>query len=465
MLFLVGSSHHPPLLPLHTTFGSMAQSQELSAAVGSPHSLGSVSRRPSVDRTSQGHFHPYLRQFSEGTSAAVCVQPRSPPFKPGPDLSSPNRDSWDCSTVQMPSKPYAASDQTYTSKYSPQNFFSACQESPPQFPKPIYSYSILIFMALKSSKTGSLPVSEIYSFMTEHFPYFKTAPDGWKNSVRHNLSLNKCFEKVENKNGSSSRKGCLWALNPSKVDKMQEELHKWRRKDPGTVRRSMAQPEDLDRLLGERPNKFRSLAPCAILPSQPHAYSSSSCYVPEQLRPPSSQHYPQSLYLSHSAPRPNHSFNPYSPCGQHVLAPHCLPSQGAGRNPPAYSVAHHEGQVGRGMQDLLMEGDTGCDLDTLSPSLTDLQLQGNLWEELKGDSSATVSGLVPSSEKSSFMSPLSPITEAMVVRDKTHYVDRDGERLWRLEQDSLNGHNLGQFSGVESVAIGLNSCTTPVSLM
>lgn len=33
--------------------------------------------------------------------------------------------------------------------------------------------SILIFMALKNSKTGSLPVSEIYSFMTEHFPYFK----------------------------------------------------------------------------------------------------------------------------------------------------------------------------------------------------------------------------------------------------------------------------------------------------
>lgn len=35
--------------------------------------------------------------------------------------------------------------------------------------------SILIFMALKNSKTGSLPVSEIYNFMTEHFPYFKVS--------------------------------------------------------------------------------------------------------------------------------------------------------------------------------------------------------------------------------------------------------------------------------------------------
>lgn len=91
------------------------------------------------------------------------------------------------------------------------------------YPKPVYSYryahifssyycnwlifpciiirnvlhSCLIAMALTDSKTGCLPVSDIYSFMMENYPYFKTAPDGWKNSVRHNLSLNKCFEKVE----------------------------------------------------------------------------------------------------------------------------------------------------------------------------------------------------------------------------------------------------------------------------
>lgn len=36
-------------------------------------------------------------------------------------------------------------------------------------------------MALKNSKTGSLPVSEIYSFMKEHFPYFKVKgpSPGW----------------------------------------------------------------------------------------------------------------------------------------------------------------------------------------------------------------------------------------------------------------------------------------------
>merc|ERR1719471_2347151 len=97
------------------------------------------------------------------------------------------------------------------------------------FPKPAYSYSCLIALALKNSHSGSMSVSEIYKFMCEHFPYFKTAPAGWKNSVRHNLSLNKCFEKIEKPvvPGSNQRKGCLWAMNPAKINKMDEEVLKW----------------------------------------------------------------------------------------------------------------------------------------------------------------------------------------------------------------------------------------------
>lgn len=111
------------------------------------------------------------------------------------------------------------------------------------YPKPAYSYSCLIAMALKNSRSGSLPVSEIYNFMCRHFPYFKTAPTGWKNSVRHNLSLNKCFEKIEKPavNGSQ-RKGCLWAMNPAKINKMDEEVQKWSRKDPSAIRKAMVNP-------------------------------------------------------------------------------------------------------------------------------------------------------------------------------------------------------------------------------
>uniref|UniRef100_A0A2A4J402 Fork-head domain-containing protein n=1 Tax=Heliothis virescens TaxID=7102 RepID=A0A2A4J402_HELVI len=118
-----------------------------------------------------------------------------------------------------------------------------------EFPKPAYSYSCLIAMALKNSRTGSLPVSEIYNFMCQHFPYFKTAPNGWKNSVRHNLSLNKCFEKIEKPStNGSQRKGCLWAMNPSKVGKMDEEVQKWSRKDPQAIKKAMVYPENLEAL-------------------------------------------------------------------------------------------------------------------------------------------------------------------------------------------------------------------------
>ena len=63
--------------------------------------------------------------------------------------------------------------------------------------KPPYSFSCLIFMAIEDSPGKALPVKEIYGWILDHFPFYKIAPIGWKNSVRHNLSLNKCFRKVE----------------------------------------------------------------------------------------------------------------------------------------------------------------------------------------------------------------------------------------------------------------------------
>ncbi|XP_063812053.1 forkhead box protein N1 isoform X2 [Pseudophryne corroboree] len=290
----------------------------------------------------------------------------------------------------------------------------------PLFPKPIYSYSILIFMALKNSKTGSLPVSEIYNFMTEHFPYFKTAPDGWKNSVRHNLSLNKCFEKVENKSGSSSRKGCLWALNPAKIDKMQEELQKWKRKDPVTVRKSMAKPEDLDKLIGERTEKLRSsLLACNtsglmnsspamqlsiqtheqnISPPMPaslqsmhdvsesiHAKKQPLCYT--SLPHGFPQISPAMIQQSHGMPQ-NHypSAENQSELNTQPINPQDSPIPA--HTPPLHSMKMiTEHSPTRTMQDHLI-GELSNDIDALNPSLTDFELQGHLWEELKDDSLA-----------------------------------------------------------------------------
>ena len=71
--------------------------------------------------------------------------------------------------------------------------------------KPPYSFSCLIFMAIEDSPTKRLPVKEIYNWIVTNFPYFQNAPTGWKNSVRHNLSLNKCFRKVDKERGTVSK--------------------------------------------------------------------------------------------------------------------------------------------------------------------------------------------------------------------------------------------------------------------
>ncbi|XP_067824000.1 forkhead box protein N1-like [Heptranchias perlo] len=269
------------------------------------------------------------------------------------------------------------------------------------YPKPIYSYSILIFMALKNSKIGSLPVSEIYNFMTEHFPYFKTAPDGWKNSVRHNLSLNKCFEKVENKSGGTSRKGCLWALNPAKIQKMQEELQKWRRKDPAAVRKSMAKPDELDRLIGEKPDKTKSLMMVspplnAQTPLSPlHVRDQPQClgHMQPQCAIPQPQLHPYSEarmqvdtnqdYSDHARP---HQSQLYIQTRTQVNTTQYSPIPG--QTPPIHSIPDISSQLlmAKDIQDILIEGDISTDIDALNPSLVDFELQGNLWEELKDDS-------------------------------------------------------------------------------
>ncbi|XP_055513742.1 forkhead box protein N1-like [Leucoraja erinacea] len=279
------------------------------------------------------------------------------------------------------------------------------------YPKPIYSYSILIFMALKNSKTGSLPVSDIYNFMTEHFPYFKTAPDGWKNSVRHNLSLNKCFEKVENKFGGNSRKGCLWALNPSKVQKMQEELQKWRRKDPAAVRKSMAKPDQLDRLIGTKPDNSRSpvMVPPPVhleagLCSWDTPYSQYLGQVQSQCPPAHPRLHRHGrgrvranarldLSKRRSLPQPHRPGQSRAP-DEGVLEP-CR----SGQSLATHSIAHSSSQLhsqqlaAKDARDILVEGDPSTDIDALNPSLMDFELQGNLWEVLN-DESLTLDPLV-----------------------------------------------------------------------
>ncbi|CAB3362808.1 Hypothetical predicted protein [Cloeon dipterum] len=77
------------------------------------------------------------------------------------------------------------------------------------------SYAELITKAILSSKDKRLTLSEIYDYLIRTIPYFTersspSASAGWKNSIRHNLSLHNRFQRTHNENSSKSS---WWSVN------------------------------------------------------------------------------------------------------------------------------------------------------------------------------------------------------------------------------------------------------------
>ncbi|XP_064609529.1 hepatocyte nuclear factor 3-gamma-like [Liolophura sinensis] len=85
--------------------------------------------------------------------------------------------------------------------------------------KPGLSYIALISMAIQSSEEKRLLLSEIYQWISENFPYYQSKDKSWRNSVRHNLSLNECFVK----NGRSENgKGNYWSIHLANIEDFEQ---------------------------------------------------------------------------------------------------------------------------------------------------------------------------------------------------------------------------------------------------
>ncbi|XP_044124197.1 forkhead box protein P3 isoform X2 [Bufo gargarizans] len=73
--------------------------------------------------------------------------------------------------------------------------------------RPPLTYASLIRWAILESPQKQLALNEIYHWFTKMFAFFRLNKVTWKNAVRHNLSLHKCFVRVQN------IKGAVWMVD------------------------------------------------------------------------------------------------------------------------------------------------------------------------------------------------------------------------------------------------------------
>lgn len=91
-------------------------------------------------------------------------------------------------------------------------FRDACRKDGPAYEKPSVTYPQLIQQTIAASPDKQMTLADIYVSIEEAHPYFRhAAPKSWKNAVRHNLSIQKAFQRIP-REANEEEKGSLWRL-------------------------------------------------------------------------------------------------------------------------------------------------------------------------------------------------------------------------------------------------------------
>nr|XP_008000156.2 forkhead box protein H1 isoform X1 [Chlorocebus sabaeus]XP_008000160.2 forkhead box protein H1 isoform X1 [Chlorocebus sabaeus] len=86
--------------------------------------------------------------------------------------------------------------------------------------KPPYTYLAMIALVIQAAPSRRLKLAQptqIIRQVQAVFPFFREDYEGWKDSIRHNLSSNRCFRKVPKDPAKPQAKGNFWAVDVSLI--------------------------------------------------------------------------------------------------------------------------------------------------------------------------------------------------------------------------------------------------------
>ena len=127
--------------------------------------------------------------------------------------------------------------------------------------KPAYSYIALITMAIEFAPNKRATLAEICHYIRDNFNYYReNCKQGWENSIRHNLSLNECFQKLPREQGKPG-KGHYWILDPGARHMFEDGSYR-RRKRRYKKGDTPEQPNEEESVMSEE--QEISLAQCSL---------------------------------------------------------------------------------------------------------------------------------------------------------------------------------------------------------
>ncbi|EDV41162.2 uncharacterized protein Dana_GF23557 [Drosophila ananassae] len=190
----------------HTQQQAQQHTQQLQHSPGGAY-LPRISESPTQVISNAHGMSSVLNYSSSNSSPAKSLN--------GSDCSPPSQ------SAQTPKTPSGGGSGNQDAVSTPDTTKKSGTRRPE---KPALSYINMIGHAIKESPSGKLTLSEIYAHLQKSYEFFRGPYVGWKNSVRHNLSLNECFKKLPKGMGvGKPGKGNYWTIDENSAHLFEDE--------------------------------------------------------------------------------------------------------------------------------------------------------------------------------------------------------------------------------------------------